>query len=134
LKILRIISFVGAILSICATLYTSTQYLVLTQNAKVIEALAPGDDVMSSKIATILQEQTNRELILKELNSRWEHSALLHSVMTKMNTDATKRALNEVFLWVGSCAIFTALLIGFELLRRNKVPKIPEVLSGTEPN
>lgn len=123
LKFLRIICVVGVILSIFATVYTSTRYLALMQNAKIIEALATGDDVMTPRIAAMLQGQKDRDMILSELNSRWKHGALLHSTMTKMNANATKYALAEVYLWVGSCIIFAVLLIGFELHRRHKVLK-----------
>lgn len=124
MRTLTIIGVLGAILSITATVYTAERYLALSQEAKIIEALAPGDDVISPKVAALLHDQEISASIQNELNTRWKHGALLHSALTNTNSNAIKYQLNQLLLWIASCAIFGALLVALEFRRRKEVSKV----------
>jgi len=124
MRTLIIIGVLGVILSITATVYTAERYLSLLQETKIIEALASGDDLMSPKIAVLLHDQEISSLVQNELNARWKHAAMLHSALTTMNNDAIKYELNQMLLWIASCATFAWLLIGLKLFRRKNVSKV----------
>lgn len=79
---------------------------------------------MSPKIAVLLHDQEISALVQNELNARWKRAAMLHAALTTTNNNAIKYEFNQVLLWIASSAIFAGLLVGLELFRRKKLPKV----------
>lgn len=117
---LSILSCLGVILSTAVAVYSLAGYLALSNSAKAIEILAPGEDMIAPKIETLLAEHENKSLILGELKARYEQNASLHATLTKMAAESKGRAMNETILWAGAGAFFFVLLVFAENLRRRE--------------
>ncbi len=107
---LKIISLLGIILSSGAAIYASTYYLALSHSVVALEALTPREDVMLSKVDTMLAEHKAKDLIIDILRSRYEQNSSLHAAFTKVVAESRKHAMNEAILWVGAGAFFFMLL------------------------
>ena len=115
-----IASCLGVILSVSAAVYTTTQYFALVHNAKLVEVLAPSEDVIAPKIEAMLTGHENKKLILSELKARQEHNSSLHAAMTRLVADSKIRTLNGTLLLIGVSVIFAVLLIRIEASRRSE--------------
>ena len=118
-----IISCLGVVLSIGATVYASISYLALSRSAETILGLAPGRDLVVSKFDAALMDNKDRELILNELKTRHEHSVSLHAALTRVSANSKARALEEILLWIGASIIFSVLLLRCDVLRRCEKPQ-----------
>lgn len=117
IRVLSIISCLGAILSVGAAVYSGMHYISLSHSGRALEALVPGEDTIVHKIKEHLSGYKEKDLILRELNARHEHNAALYAALAKM-VDASKiRAIVEILLWISTASIFFWILIRSEKSR-----------------
>jgi hypothetical protein len=102
---LWLVSWIGFMLSIGGAVHASNRYLALSQSAKEVELMYPDDDVMARKIEALLGEDKNKSLILGTLHNRHELNVSMHATLREMTAEAKRRAMNELFLWMGYAVI-----------------------------
>ena len=114
---LVIVSSLGMVLSGGATTYTTSQYFALSQVAEGIAVLAPGRDIVTPKLDALLADHKDKNVVLDELKSRREYSAVLQAALSKEVASSKTHALYEMSLWIGAFIFFAVLRIKLKTLR-----------------
>lgn len=108
----------GLALSVGGVIYSTGNYLYLSRNAKQIEDIAPGRDVVVEKLQVVLAEHKDRSLIIGELQARHNQNTIIYDVLSKIVTGSQTHALRMSVLWILSGAVFALLMIVIHRIRR----------------
>lgn len=91
--------------------YAADRYFAHSKSEIVIQALKPGEDIITQKISQLLNVNDNKSLIVNELSSRNDQITMLYTSLVAANTIAKERVRDEILLWFGVVIIFLILLI-----------------------
>jgi hypothetical protein len=117
MRILVIVSSLGMALSGGATTYATSQYFALSRVAEGIKVSAPGPDVVTPKLDALLADHKSKNLVLDELKSRREYSAVLQATLSKEVASSKTHAFYEMLLWIAAFILFAVLRVKLKTLR-----------------
>lgn len=117
---LFIISCLGVILSITASIYESVHYLSVSHNAQAVRAIAPIDDSVLLRVDQLLTGVDKKDVILNALKTVDKQVVSFHSTLTNVLEDSKANSLSGALLWFGASIIYAILAIRLDAIRRSK--------------